>query len=215
MRSFARTPRLALLAGALLLAGSCGDNLGPEETMVLNGTSALDGFVYIGADTLAHTNGGGPAIGDLDGTIADLHVRQFFSFDLTALPDNAEVQIAELRLNQAAATATSYTELGNVLVDHMDYGASLDTLDYNRTALTAAYGTLSTTVTLGVKALTVTTAVQADRNAGRTRSQYRIRFETSGNNDGTSDYAQFTDGEGSTPAPDSLPRLVIVYRRPQ
>jgi hypothetical protein len=103
--------------------------------------------------------------------------------------------------------------LGNVIVDHLDYGTSLDGSDYNLAALLANAGTLSTDATIQYKTLDVTALVQADRSASRPRSQFRLRFSIrDSDNNGVDDFAAFGDAELSCCLTDSLPQLVINYR---
>ena len=59
MRFATRSRALALLAPALLIVTACGENLGPEETLTLPSTAALDGYVYVGSTSHANANGGG------------------------------------------------------------------------------------------------------------------------------------------------------------
>ncbi|MGH7753609.1 MAG: DUF7594 domain-containing protein [Gemmatimonadales bacterium] len=215
MRSFARTPRLALLAGTLLIAGSCGENLGPDETLTLGSTATLDGFTYAGAASGGNAAGSGPLLGDYDNVFPGREYRQFYSFDLSALPGDAEIQSATLRLYQASVQGNPYVELGVVVVDHVDYGVVLDATDHGIAALASAIGTLSASSTEEYKTLVVTSAVRADQTADRTRSQFRVRFVDDGNNDGTADFASFSDAEDSCCTSGFLPELVIVYKRPQ
>lgn len=208
---------LVLVSAAAWIGAACNDSSGPgPETLTLGSTAALDGFVYIGAAERADATGGGPSTGDIDAFVEGVNSRQFYSFDLATLPTGADITTATLRLYQANASSGVYGELGNVVVDHLDYGTTLDVDDHSAAALTEDIGTLSTDATIEYKVLDVTAAVEDDRAAGRTRSQFRLRFETPGNDDGTNDFAQFTDPEESCGSlcVGNPPQLVIEYAAP-
>jgi hypothetical protein len=174
-------------------------------------TASLDGWVQ--SDGFANADRGGPGTGDLDSRAAGgLGERQFYSFDLSSLPPTAQVTSAVVRLFQATVIGSPYGSLGNVVVDHLDYGTSLDGSDYNLAALLADVGTLSTDAVIQYKTLDVTARVQADRSAGRPRSQFRLRFSIrDSNNNGVDDDALFGDAELSCCLIDSLPQLVVTY----
>jgi hypothetical protein len=196
-----------VLLGCELSTDDGGTGGGPNDTTVnLSSAAALDGFA--GGNGSFGTSGGGIALtGDVSG-VAGSGFRQFFSFDISQIPAGSTIVQATLRLYQVNVTGTPYTELGNVVIDHLDYGASLDGTDYAAPALTSNAGTLSNNATLEYKQVGVAAAVQADLAAARTRSQFRTRFSTADfSNDGTSDYVQFADED----SPTNRPVLVVVY----
>jgi hypothetical protein len=94
-------------------------------------------------------------------------------------------------------------------VDHVDYGAALDSADYDAPALTSNTGTLSTNDAEEYKTLNVTTSVASDL-AGRTRSQFRLRFSAENNVNFEDDYVQFTDAEDFCCTANKPPQLVIT-----
>lgn len=178
---------------------------GEDMTVNLQSTGALDGWVRSDGN-LATT--GLPITGDIDGVAAGLGYRQFFSFDLSSLPAGSTVTAATLRVYQLSTTGTPYVDLGNVIVDHVDYGASLEPAAYAAAALTSNVGTISSDEILAFKSLAVTNQVQADLTAARVRAQFRLRFSNAdSNNDGNSDFAEFTTAE----APSNQPVLVVTY----
>jgi hypothetical protein len=216
-RSVPSMRRIALCAAGAALLLVCGDGSGgsgPTPTILtISADSLLDG--YVTNTGLFTTAGAGPLTGDLDGIHAGEDFRQFYSFSLPALPGGAVVDSVTLRLFQARVTGAPYTKLGNVIVDHLDYGTALDSADYDAAALEADIGTLSTDGTHGYKVLNATSAVLGDYGAARPRSQFRIRFSTvDGNNDGLSDYVEFGDAEKSCCPSNGVPHLVIVYHMP-
>lgn len=199
----------ALALGGCELGDPVGGGPGGQETTVnLASTAALDGFAggngAIGtASTLTLT-------GDIS-SVTNNGFRQFFSFDVSGIPAGSSIVSATLRLHQTAVSGNPYTDLGDVVVDHMDYGLSLDPGDYAAAPLAANIGTLSTDDDFVYKQLAVASQVRADIMAPRVRSQFRLRFSTADySNDGQSDFVQFADADAST----NNPVLVVRYRAP-
>ena len=211
-----RSPALTAWAGVvvvLTLGTACGKKspAAPATTVTLSSTAALDGWVRNDGDAFA--GGAGPGLGDLDEILPGLSFREFYSFALSSIPGSVTIESAVLRLYQAGAGAATYASLGNVIVDRVDLGAALDAADFSGGTLTPAIGTLSTNATIEYKTLDVTTAVLADRNAGRARSDFRLRFGIAdGNNNGANNNVQFTDAEDSCCGVNRPPQLVVTYR---
>jgi hypothetical protein len=192
--------------------------------IVLPSTASLDGEISVdpvssATPPIPTTNGGGPLTGDAETfppNSPGTDHRQFFSFDLAKIPSDVAVINALLRLYQASVSGTpspygiSPTELGNVLIDHVDYALSLDPTDFNTGDITRSLGTLSSDRTLEYKTLTVTDNVQDDIDNARNHSQYRVRFSSQLNNDGDDDFVQFTDAEDSCCGVNQPPQLVLT-----
>jgi DNA-binding beta-propeller fold protein YncE len=179
--------------------------------IVIGSTGTLDGYV-LDDNSSVNTDpvGGGPKTGDLDPVLGPrLVARQFYSFGWTGIPSTVNVRSATLRLYQANVEGFPYANLGSVVVDHVDYGAALDSADYDAPALTSNTGTLSTNDAEEYKTLNVTTSVASDL-AGRTRSQFRLRFSAENNVNFEDDYVQFTDAEDFCCTANKPPQLVIT-----
>ena len=119
-----------------------------------------------------------------------------------------------LRCYQAGLNNNPYTNLGIIVVDHDDYGPSLDVGDFeygSTGALHANIGTLSDGVTVEWKTLDVTASLQDDVDNTRARSQYRLRFTTQEADQ--SNYALFEDS-GNNQTTGKFPELVIQYHAP-
>jgi hypothetical protein len=100
-----------------------------------------------------------------------------------------------------------------VVVDHVNYGATLEGVDYATGALLSNVGTLSSNDSVGYKTLEVASRVQDDLSNGRSRTQYRLHFSLSDANiDFNDDYAQFTDFEDSCCGVNRPPQLVITIQ---
>jgi hypothetical protein len=134
--------------------------------------------------------------------------RGFVSFDIGSIPPGATIISATLRMYQEAVNGRPYADLGNIMVDHIDYGSTLDGADYSLLALKEAIGTISNNAALEFKILDVTESLQDDMDHGRTRSQYRLLFPTQTDNDSVEDAAFFTSANigGHTP------ELVVTYQ---
>jgi hypothetical protein len=180
------------------------------QTLEIISVSTLDGWAE--SDGSANSDMGGPLTGDFEHDQPGVGYRQFFSFSLADIPDGATIISASLELFQANDYGNPFTDLGNVVVDHLDYGTTLDGADYNMPALTSNIGTLSDNTTEEYKILDVTTYVQTDHAAARDYSQYRVRFSLQDNDDdGARDSVSFTDAEDSCCSTGNLPRLVVEY----
>jgi hypothetical protein len=200
----------AFAATSLLCLGGAGSGCGgsggppPPVTVTLLSDAGLDGTAGTSNFFSAASQ---PTAGD-NGAQA---FRGFYSFDL-ALPPGAVVLAATVRIAQYGGVGAPYSDHGVVLLEHVDYGASLDAADFGTAALGPSLGTLASDATPGYTALDATAQVQADRAAGRIRSQFRLRFsllDTDG--DGTADQAWFNDREDNG-AVGTLPQLVVTYQ---
>ena len=174
------------------------------KTMTLSATASLDGF--------RSSNGGGNDGLDIRaGRNVNLVTRGFVSFDLSGIPASATITEATLRLYQTKTIGNPYGVGGNLKVDHLDYGTSLDDPDYGASSLISNYATLTTNASVEWKDVISTDQVKGDRSASRTRSQFRIHFTTEvTGGDVTGDFAYYesannSEGTGNTP------QLVIKY----
>ncbi len=194
-------------------AGSCSQNTTPTptpQTATLVSQASIDGMVS--SNGAFQANKGAPFTGDQDAIAPGIGTRQIFSFDISTLPAGITISSATLQLYQATVTGQPYTVLGNVTVDHVDIGSSLQASDYNGGTLSTAIGNISTSPAIGYQTLNVLAAVTNDVASGRKMSQYRVRFTLrDSNNDGANDNVQFTDAEVSCCNLTQTPQLVIVY----
>jgi DNA-binding beta-propeller fold protein YncE len=165
--------------------------------IVIGSTLALDG--YARSDGTVGSSGS-PAVGDKDVTYAsNVGWRQLYSFDIASIPASATITSATLRLYQCDVAGAPYTHLGNVILDHVNYGAALAASAYSGATVSSDIGTLSTTASLGYRLLDVTTRIQSDMAAARGHSQFRLRFSLLDYfANATDDFVQFTDADDST-----------------
>lgn len=151
-------------------------------------------------------------VGDsgINGELDNSSYLGFLSFDLSALPETlVEIIEARLSVRQTDTNGSPYTDLGALLWDHVFYDA-LDAGDFEIPALTTSGQLLSADAINNTKTSDATSAVQDDwenRAARGNRSQYRLRFTEETDNDGSTDVAFFTSGEGGG----DEPRLSVTY----
>jgi hypothetical protein len=210
----------ALVLTALLLVAGCGGGGGRGSvpsgnltSLLAPGVAAEDGVAF--SDFTFRTDGALPPTGDLDTPGAGVRARQFYSFDLSAVPAGSIVTSAVLRADAFVVVGTPFTSLGSVVVDHVAYGA-LDGNDFAARALTEDVGTLADDATLGPRSLDVTDAVAEDVALGRSRAQFRLRFaprESDG--DFAFDFVSFAEAEAATTGSGQPPVLALVVRLPR
>jgi hypothetical protein len=195
--------RLEPLLGAILLstsiaciAGACGGGADrPLLIVTLASEPSRDGNVRNDGTVL--TAGGAPFTGDIDASTLGVYGRQFFSFFLEQIPPGALIESALLRLDQQAVSGSPYLSHGALLLEHVDFGPSLDAGDFDVAPLSGGL-VLAPNATVGLKTLDVTALLQADLAAGRRRAQFRLRFATlTTDTDGENDCAFFADAENS------------------
>ena len=199
---------------AISLLAACGGGAGGTTQVEFSapGEPGLDGWVRSDGDVV--TLEGGPITGDFDSVNPGTGLRQFFSFDITGIPNNATIQSATVRIYQAASAGAPYATLGVVLLDHVSYGNALLAGHYDAAPL-AELGTFSTNAAVGYKTKNVTEQIRADIAAARIHSQYRLRFSNSdSDDDGVNDYAAFVDTENSCCAEITPPTIEITYTTP-
>ena len=180
------------------------------QTVVLNSQAGLDGYRL--------SNGTGSASEEIlvgNGRFVEegpqLVSRGFLSFDLASIPAGAAIDSVRLEFYQQRIAGDPYQTLGNLVLDHVDYGPSLEANAYDGPALHSA--TLAQMVMPNSWYIladpTIALWVEENLAAGRSRFQLRLRFAQETDSDQDQDLVTVTPGEG--PA-GQAPRLTIVYR---
>jgi hypothetical protein len=205
------TAALTVCCAAALLLTACGggggDGGSADMTLVISSEESLDGFVTNTAFVDVNSE---VSVGDTDGTFGNVS-RGFVRFELLGIPAGATLIAAELRLFQFEVIGTPYATHGNLLADHVNLGATLDATDFAAVPIRAGVATISGDATLEYKSTPVTECVAVDIAAGRTTSDFRLRFVLDSDADAMDDYISFNDGMSP---PDVAPMLVVTYRVP-
>lgn len=210
MSTFSIRAGCACTALAFGLA-ACGGSGGGDATIHLASVADLDGFVNSAGGV--YRDGFGPAAGDLDAVLNGVGNRMFYSFALSPVPPAATLIVsATLYVSEEGTFGDPYPFHGSLVVDHLDYGTSLDAGDYGAPALETAFAEFSADAFPGYHPVDVTAQVRADWSLGRPRSQFRLRFAWADSDfDGMSEGVLLNDSEDSY-ASGRTPFLAITFR---
>lgn len=145
--------------------------------------------------------------GDQDATLPGLRARGFLTFDLSTIPAGKTIRTAKLKVIQSAVTGSPFSDLGTLVVDHLVFGNTLDSADFGQSALGSAFATLSDSAGLGNRLANVFQQVKADLQAGRTVSQFRVRFSLrDGDTDAINDNVKLNDIDD-----DPSPIIILTF----
>jgi len=136
------------------------------------------------------------------------------SFDLSSIPDGATIESVELRFYQAKVGGDPYAKLGNLILDHVDYGSSLDASAYNTPAMDSAGlpQLTSSGVWYIIPGRTLASWVERDLSAGRPDTQVRLRFSQETDGDGDEDYVGIESGDNFF-GTGNVPELIVFYQQ--
>jgi len=170
----------------------------------LSGDKNLDGF--------QSSNGGGNLTLDIRaGRNVNLVTRGFVSFDISTLPKTSTITEATLRLYQAKTVGNPYGAGGNIMVDHSNFGDSLENADYGVAALLSSFATLSTNAAVEWKEADVTSEVMDDLSNSRSLSQYRIHFNTENTGGDVSGDFVYIESADNSEGTGNTPQLILKY----
>ncbi|MBN1169011.1 DNRLRE domain-containing protein [Candidatus Woesebacteria bacterium] len=142
----------------------------------------------------------------------ELVTRAFISFDITVIPEDAEIISATIRLFQTKTLGNPYKSGGDLLIDHLDYGDSLDSTDFSTPALISGFEIFSEKSATGWREADVTDQLVNDLVSARPSTQYRLHFEKEVvGDDENGDFAYFESSE-NTQRSGNTPELVINYK---
>lgn len=152
--------------------------------------------------------------GELVSGFGELVWRGFMSFDISGIPAGAIINSVELRFYQAKVGGDPYSKLGNLVLEHVDYGDRLSETAFGTAALGATM--LPPQMNAGawyvVSGPTVISWVQDDLANGRARAQFRLRWQQELDGDGREDYAGVESGNNFF-GTGNFPVLTVNYSR--
>jgi hypothetical protein len=142
----------------------------------------------------------------------ELIARGFLSFDLSEIPQGATIDNAELRFYQSEVNGDPYGKLGDLVLEHVNYGTSLGESAFGTPAIDSA--TLADRVPAGQWYIlggdTLTAWIQKEIGAGQTRFQLRLRFSVETDGDGQEDWVAIQPG-GSFLGSSQAPLLSVTF----
>lgn len=173
-------------------------------SLTVGSTAILDGF--------ESSNGGGNLTLEIRaGRNSNLITRGFVSFKIPSELQGKTVDKATMRLYQGQVIGAPYTALGNLLVDHVNYGSTLDNSAYAMSALQTSFATVTNNQALEYKDTDVKDQLIDDLANGRTYSEYRLHFAIEAiGGDLNGDFAYFESQDNSMNT-GKQPQLVISY----
>lgn len=136
----------------------------------ISSTPELDGFWA--------SDGTGSSIAGIQiGRNPQVVTRGFLTFDLTSVPEGVSISEAKVRLYLVREEG-SVSPMGDLMVDHVRYGDSLDASDYSSVAILSSFTELTRSGnTNNWLEADITDAVLDDIDRTRANTQYRIHFE--------------------------------------
>lgn len=156
----------------------------PTKTGIL--TRLQDG----GGDTFVPSVDTSIRIGD---TASNNQTKGFVSFDISSLPEGAQITYAVMHVTQEFVSGIPYGVLGPaIFVDQVDVGADLDESDWDGNALGIGIGTLAIEPVLRTFDVEVTQEVAFAMSLNRSTVDFRMSFENATDADNTPDQAEFT-----------------------
>jgi hypothetical protein len=141
-----------------------------------------------------------------------LVARGFLSFDLSDIPAGATIESAELRFYQKEIQGAPYEKLGNLVLEDVNYGASLDDSAYDTPALETAVLDMETSPQAWyiLSDPTLVHWLQSTLEAGLPRQQFRLQFSQETDGDGQEDWIAIQSGGGILGSRQA-PQMIITY----
>lgn len=172
--------------------------LGTETLISMN---LLDGSIVnypdSGSSSIYTTSGYQNVVGDwevrhLSAFSINEDFRSFLTFNLSTIDSISSASLLIMEIYTMTNNQPGVPRGDALYVDHLNYGTSLDASDYSLTATNSGFGTITPVggdrwYETGVwHTLDVTTQVNQDLTRGL--SQYRLRYQNGGDEDGRNDY---------------------------
>ena len=223
LASFSRPFALALTLGASLSLAACGggggggdgeDDEAPIRQISAAGIPDLDGLVYLHDGDEFSRPDEPPVVGDESfnpNTVGPTVAVGFYAFDVAALPADAEIVSATMRFYVMERSGDPQEMMVLMRVDHVNYGSVFPQTRFGSQMLDANFAQVEDLLTIGYRDVDVTEQLQADVEAGRSTSQYRLRGAINSDSDADADYLTLNDAEDNL-GNERVPVLLIQYR---
>ncbi len=177
------------------------------QTLRLTSEGGLDGFL-LNDETGSTEQQILVGNGKIEDSVGELVARGFMSFALGELPEGATIESVELRFYQEDIQGSPYAKLGNLVLERVDFGSSLDAGDFTTPALDS--GTIDQQTSAGewyvISDPTLVTWLERELSAGRSTLQLRLRFTQETDGDGEEDLVSISAGGRQ-----NAPQLIVVY----
>jgi hypothetical protein len=138
--------------------------------------------------------------------------RGFMSFDLSTIPSGASIEGAKLRFYQTKVEGDPYQKLGNLVLEHVDYGSKLSRAAYDLPSLDSVglAQQPSPGTWYNVVDRPIADWIEQDLSIGRDRFQVRLRWAQETDGDNLEDYASMEPGNNYF-GTGNVPVLVVTY----
>jgi hypothetical protein len=181
------------------------------ETVVLKSVGTLDGY-WLNDGTGSNDQDILVGNGEQVDPFGELVARGFLSFDVSSIPATATIEGVELRFFQKAVQGNPYDKLGNLVLEHVYYGSSLNDSAYDTPAFASA--DIAAQSLPGAWYIlanpTVTSWAELNLAAGRPQFQLRLQFRRETDGDGAEDWISIVPGGGALGSRNQ-PQLTITY----
>lgn len=191
--------------------GTLNDPLSPtptraqqSRTITMDAVPELDGY--------RNSTGTGKRLAEIRvGMGPGLVSRGFVSFPIDSLPRGSFIKNATLRLYQVETDGNPYQKGGDIVIDHLSYGTTLDEIDYAAPSFLYSFATLSDNPNIQYKEVDVTAQLRDDHRNAKSTTQFRLHFEVEiANDDDSFDFAYFESAENHY-GTGNTPELVVEY----
>jgi hypothetical protein len=181
------------------------------ETVTLRSEGALDGY-WLNDGSGSNSEDILVGNGDEVDPVGELVARGFMSFDVSGIPAGSAIDSVELRFYQKEIQGDPYGKLGNLLLEHVDYGSSLGDSAYSAPAIASALLDIESDPGAWyiMSDPTILSWVQSNLEAGRSRFQLRLQFRQETDGDRLEDWVAIGPG-GGVLGSRSAPQLTITY----
>lgn len=175
------------------------------KSLILTSTSRLDG--YMGSNET-----GSNTVEIKIGRNQHLVTRGFVSFNLIKIPEKVDIESVTLRIFQLKSVGDPYNLLGDLVIDHLNFGDAIDATDYALPAILSSFDTISKSKKTEWKETDVTAQVLDDISNKRSTSQFRLHFEKEVKGDDPSGDFVYFEAADNSEGTKNVPQLVIKYQ---